>query len=266
MTEQAMSRPPAVAGLFYPGERGVLEQSVRDHLAGAGASKTVPPKAVIAPHAGYVYSGPTAGCAFAALAQRAAQIEKVVILGPAHRVPVRGLALPGALSFQTPLGDLPVDGGLASHIAQLAQVEVSDAAHELEHSIEVELPFLQVILDEFSILPLVVGDATAAQVAEVLEMVWGGEETAVVVSSDLSHFLSYDEASRVDRATVDRITGLDGPLWPNEACGAYPINGLLEVAKSRGLTADLLDLRNSGDTAGDRDRVVGYAAVAFGYA
>lgn len=263
MTEHALSRPAAVAGLFYPGEPDALERSVREHLADAGTISTAPPKAVIAPHAGYVYSGPTAGFAFAALAKRAEGIQRVVVLGPAHRVPVRGLALPGTLSFETPLGSVPVDEELAARIAHLPQIEVSDAAHEMEHSLEVEIPFLQVVLGEFTLLPLVVGNASAEQVAEVLDLVWGGEETAVVISSDLSHFLGYGEASRVDRATVQRISALDGPLAPNEACGAYPINGMLEMAKRRGLTVDVLDVRNSGDTAGDRHRVVGYAAIAF---
>ena len=263
MTQEAFARRPAVAGLFYPGVRDELERSVRQHLAEAHVEEVEAPKAVIAPHAGYVYSGPTAGFAFLALARRADEIERVVILGPAHRVPVRGLALPGALAFETPLGTVPVDEELAARIGPMPQIEVSDAAHELEHSLEVEIPFLQVILGDFTILPLVVGDATPHDVAEVLELVWGGAETAIVISSDLSHFLGYDEACRVDRATVDRILKLDAPVEPNQACGAYPINGMLEAASRHGLRAELLDLRNSGDTAGDRSRVVGYTAIAF---
>ena len=263
MAKEAFARPPAVAGMFYPASREELAQSVRDYLSSADVGELQPPKAVIAPHAGYVYSGPTAGFAFTALALRAAEIERVVILGPSHRVPVRGLALPGSLAFETPLGTVPVDEELAVRVAPLPQVEVSEPAHQLEHSLEVEIPFLQVILGEFSILPLVVGDARPDEVAEVLDLVWGGSETAIVVSSDLSHFLSYDEACRVDRATVDRIVALEAPIRPNEACGAYPINGMLESARRLGLKAELLDLRNSGDTSGDRGRVVGYTAISF---
>jgi AmmeMemoRadiSam system protein B len=263
MSTQGLVRPPAVAGMFYPGSARELERDVRSCLEAADVETAVPPKAVIAPHAGYLYSGPTAGFAFAAVARRAEEIEKVAILGPAHRVPVRGLALPGALAFETPLGSVRVDEELGAAVAELPQVEVSDVAHQLEHSLEVEIPFLQVVLGEFEILPLVVGDASAGEVAEVLDVVWGGPETAIVISSDLSHFLTYDEARRVDAATVDRVLDLVGPIRPTEACGAYPINGLLEAAKKRGLEAELLDLRNSGDTAGDRQRVVGYAAIAF---
>jgi AmmeMemoRadiSam system protein B len=263
MPTQGLVRPPAVAGMFYPASARELERQIRSCLDAANLEGTVLPKAVIAPHAGYVYSGPTAGFAFAALARRADEIEKVVILGPAHRVPVRGLALPGALAFDTPLGTVRVDDELAAAIGNLPQVEVSDAAHQLEHSLEVEIPFLQVVLGEFTILPLVVGDASAAEVAEVLDLVWGGPETAIVVSSDLSHYLAYDEARRVDAATVDRMLDLAGPIRPTEACGAYPINGLLEAVRQRGLEAELLDLRNSGDTAGDRRQVVGYTAIAF---
>ncbi|MDH3255904.1 MAG: AmmeMemoRadiSam system protein B [Acidobacteriota bacterium] len=263
MTDRAGVRAPAVAGLFYPEKPDDLEASVRRHLEAAAWSGTTRPKAVIAPHAGYVYSGPTAGFAFAALATRAEEIERVVLLGPAHRVAPAGLALPGVLSFETPLGRVAVDQELAERIAHLPQLEINDAAHELEHSLEVEIPFLQVVLGEFMLLPLVVGGASPAEVAEVLDLVWGGDETAIVVSSDLSHFLSYDEATRVDRATVEKILRLEGPLRPDQACGAYPINGLLEVAARRHLSAEVVDLRNSGDTAGDHRRVVGYTAVAF---
>jgi AmmeMemoRadiSam system protein B len=263
MKAYATIRPPAVAGMFYPGGRAELERSVRGHLEGATIADVIPPKAVIAPHAGYIYSGATAGFAFQALAARAAEIRRVVLLGPSHRVPVRGLALPAALEFETPLGRVPVDTGLAAELTDLRQVEVSDAAHALEHSLEVELPFLQVVLGEFAILPLVVGHPSPREVAEVLNRVWGGAETAVVVSSDLSHYLRYDQARRIDRETVEQILRLETPVDPERACGAYSIGGLLEAAREQGLEAELLDIRNSGDTAGDRDRVVGYAAVAF---
>ncbi len=225
------------------------------------------PKVVIAPHAGYVYSGPTAAVAFSALAAGSRPIERpierVVLLGPAHYVPVRGLALPAAEYFATPLGEIKVDPQGAGAALRLPQVRVQPEAHAREHSLEVELPFLQRLLGEFSIVPLVVGEADGDEVAEVLEQVWGGEETAIVVSSDLSHFLSYDAARQADRRTADEILQLGGPLDPRQACGAMPINGLLEIARRRGLEPELLDLRNSGDTAGDHSRVVGYGAFAF---
>lgn len=257
--------------MFYPGSPDELTSMLEDLLAaapapGAGAPK-VPgaraPKVIIAPHAGYVYSGPTAAVAFRALAAGSPPIERVVLLGPAHYVPVRGLALPGAEYFSTPLGDVKVDPQGAGAALRLPQVRIQPEAHAREHSLEVELPFLQRLLGEVSIVPLVVGDADGDEVAEVLEQLWGDEETAIVVSSDLSHFLSYDDAREADRRTADEILQLGGPLDPRQACGAMPINGLLEIARRRGLEPELLDLRNSGDTAGDRRRVVGYGAFSF---
>jgi len=263
MTDQALVRPPAVAGHFYPGDRHELELSIKKHLRLSEWDGLPRPKAVIAPHAGYVYSGPTAGVAFSALASRFDEIERVVLLGPTHRVPIAGLALPGTVSFATPLGQVQIDEELARIVVEMPQVEVNDAAHALEHSLEVEIPFLQSILGEFKLLPLVVGDVSPGAVAEVLERVWGGQETAIVISSDLSHFLPYEEARKVDEATVDQIVRLAGPLSPEQACGAHPINGLLEAAEKHHMATELLDLRNSGDTAGDRERVVGYTAIAF---
>ena len=186
-----------------------------------------------------------------------------MILGPTHRVAVRGLALPSARAFATPLGDVEVDREAVAALAGLRQVVVSDSAHALEHSLEVQLPFLQSVLDDFRIVPLAVGDASPAEVAEVLDRLWGGPETLVVVSSDLSHFHGYAQAREIDRASAERILALDGPLDHEEACGATPINGLLLCARRRGLAPELIDLRNSGDTAGDRSRVVGYASFAF---
>jgi MEMO1 family protein len=257
-------RRPAVAGLFYPGSAGELRSTVEELLREASPPAAGPvPKAVIAPHAGYVYSGPVAAVAFQALAAGGEALRRVVVLGPAHRVPVRGLALPGAEAFATPLGQVPVDAEAADAVSRLPQVTTSPQAHAPEHSLEVELPFLQVLFPGIQVLPLVVGDADEDEVAEVLDRVWGGPETAVVISSDLSHYLPYDVARRVDRDTADEILALDGPLHPRQACGAYPINGLLVAARRRGLAPRLLDLRSSGDTAGDRDRVVGYGAFAF---
>lgn len=261
-------RQPAVAGLFYPGDGADLAAMLAVLLAAARARTpvdpiTTAPKAFIAPHAGYVYSGPTAALAYAQLALAAEPIERVVLLGPVHRVPIRGLALPGARAFDTPLGEVPVDLDGARSVGRLPHVTTSAAAHALEHSLEVHVPFLQTVLGDFSLLPLAVGDASPEAVAEVLDVVWGGPETLVVASSDLSHYLPYADACAVDKRTVDRILALDGPLSHHEACGATPVNGLLEAARAHGVHPHLLELCNSGDTAGDKRRVVGYAAVAF---
>jgi AmmeMemoRadiSam system protein B len=258
-------RPAAVAGSFYPGEAAALEGNVAALLKAAGQpAETAIPKALIVPHAGYVYSGAVAACAYARLRAAASVITRVVLLGPAHRVALRGLALPDAGGFATPLGNVEIDADAARSVATLPQVTISADAHAGEHSLEVQLPFLQTILKKFKLLPLVVGDATPEEVAAVLERVWGGLETLLVISSDLSHYLPYQDARRIDDRTVHNILALsDAPLDHEQACGATPINGLVLAARRRGLNAQLLDLRNSGDTAGSRDRVVGYAAIAF---
>lgn len=226
------------------------------------ATRSVP-KAIIVPHAGYIYSGPVAASAYVSLAAARDTIKRVILLGPVHRVPVRGLALPGVDAFATPLGEIEIDQDAAKAIASLPQVCESYAAHAQEHSLEVQLPFLQSVLNDFTLLPLAVGDATPQEVAEVLETLWGGPETLIVISSDLSHFLPYETAQLVDGETVASILKLHGPLNHEQACGGTPVNGLMLAAKHHQLQPNLLDLRNSGDTAGDKDRVVGYAAFAF---
>jgi AmmeMemoRadiSam system protein B len=257
-------RPAAMAGTFYPGDASGLAAEIAAYLAEARASADEQaPKAVIAPHAGYMYSGPIAASAYARLAPLRGTVGRVVLAGPAHRVFVRGAAVPDADAFDSPLGAVPLDRELLDRLALLPFVEVSARAHAFEHSLEVHLPFLQSVLGDFKLAPVVVGGATPPQMAQLLEAAWGGPETLVVVSSDLSHYHPYDVARTVDRRTVERILKLDAALEPEEACGAAPINGLLELARRRGLAPELLDLRNSGDTAGGRDRVVGYAAFAF---
>ena len=258
----ASVRPPAVAGSFYPRNPDELRSAVEGFLSEAPAGGPVP-KAVIAPHAGYVYSGPIAGSAFRSLASAAGTIQRVILIGPSHFVPIRGLALPGHPRFATPLGEVTVQPEGAQASLRLPQVRMIPEAHTREHSLEVELPFLQVLLGDFDLVPLVAGEASGNEVADVLERLWGGPETLIVISSDLSHYLPYEAAQRADRATADEILALGGPLQSRQACGAVPVNGLLEVARRRGLVPELLDLRNSADTAGDPSRVVGYGAFAF---
>jgi MEMO1 family protein len=255
-------RPAAVAGMFYPAEPRQLAHDVKQYLADARPFDLVP-KALIVPHAGYIYSGAVAATAYATLRTIASRIRRVVLLGPTHRVAVRGLALPGADAFDTPLGRVTLDATGARAIAHLPQVGISAQAHALEHSLEVQLPFLQSILTDFTLLPLAVGMASAEEVAEVLETVWGGEETLIVISSDLSHFLPYATAQRVDQETAQSILKLRQPIAHDQACGGTPVSGLIVAAQKHHLAPHLLDLRNSGDTAGSQDRVVGYAAFAF---
>ncbi|HSM49924.1 MAG TPA: AmmeMemoRadiSam system protein B [Thermoanaerobaculia bacterium] len=260
-------RPPAVAGSFYPESPWVLAGAVDRYLEAAAArAPKVPPPAVIAPHAGYVYSGPVAGSAFAAWRDLDPPVRRIVLLGPNHYLPVRGIALPDASAMATPLGEVPVALELCVELLELPAVHRDAAAHAPEHSLEVELPFLQRLLGEFEVVPLLVGEAAPEEVAAVLRVAWRGPETRVVVSSDLSHYLAYEEARLVDRATADQIRAGEAGLVPFQACGARAINGLLVEVARRGLAAEVLDLRNSGDTAGPRDQVVGYGAFAFGSA
>ena len=258
-------RRPAVAGAFYPADRATLSRDLSEMLEQTGEDVPAPafPKIVIVPHAGYIYSGPVAASAYDRLRPARGIATRVVLLGPAHRVPVRGLALPGAAAFDTPLGRIPVDAVAAASIREFSQVVESAQAHAQEHSLEVQLPFLQRVLGDFTLLPLVVGEATAEEVAQVLERLWGGQETIIVISSDLSHYLPYEDARHIDSGTARAIVGFDAGISHEQACGATPIAGALLVARRHGLTPRLLDLRNSGDTAGGKGQVVGYASFAF---
>jgi len=253
-----------VAGAFYPADAGRLAAEVREYLDGGSPDEGPPPEAVIAPHAGYPYSGPIAGSAFRAVEPIASRVRRVVLLGPSHFVPFAGLALPAWEAFATPLGTIAVAEEAREALDGLDSVVVSDRPHAREHSLEVELPFLQILLGGFELVPLAVGDAEPETVATVLERLWDGEETLIVVSSDLSHYLDYETARRRDATTSEAIVALDERrIAHDDACGRNPIRGLLVVARQRGLAARLLDLRNSGDTAGPRDGVVGYGAYAF---
>ncbi len=263
----SLIRPPAVAGSFYPGRRDQLAGAVDGYLR--DAALRVPddsgaPKAIVAPHAGYVYSGPVAASAYARLGPARDVVRRVVLLGPSHRVPVRGLATTSADAFQTPLGEVPIDGDARDLALSLPQVTLSDEAHAYEHSLEVQLPFLQRVLGPFTLVPFSVGSARADEVAEVLEALWGGPETLIVVSSDLSHYHDYDTARRLDETTRQAIERFDPDgLDEESACGRVPVRGLLVAARRHGLAVETVDLRSSGDTAGPRDEVVGYGSWIF---
>ena len=259
-------RHPAVAGTFYPADAPALSRTSALLLDAAPPSPDTlrtdrPPKVLVVPHAGYDYSGAMAARAYALLRPWRGAIDRVVLLGPTHRHAVRGLALPAAGAFVTPLGTVPVDVEARALLTDLPQVGVSAAAHAQEHSLEVQLPFLQSVLGAFRLVPLAVGDASTAQVAQVLERLWGDARTLIVISTDLSHYLDYDTARETDQQSLQALLNLKSPLTHQQACGATPLNGLMQVAAARGLQPELLGWCNSGDTAGDRQRVVGYAAL-----
>ena len=257
-------RLPAVAGQFYPENPEKLRTMVDGFLAAAKVTGDKIPKAIIAPHAGYPYSGPIAGSAYACLACGRGVLKRVVLLGPSHFVAFPGLAASSASVFQSPLGSIPVDEEALAWVRALPQVTTLDAAYQREHSLEVHLPFLQIALGEFKLVPLVVGDATAEEVGGVLNKLWGGKETCIVVSSDLSHYHDYQTAQQMDHDSARTIESLNWQdLGGDQACGCQPIRGLLWAAKEHGLRCRAVDLRNSGDTSGSRDRVVGYGAFVF---
>lgn len=278
--------PAAVAGMFYPADPAELRYTVDKLLADAG--KTYPggfdarafnvmpyandvsetdsatPKALIAPHAGYVYSGPVAGAAYRLLANARGKISRVVLLGPSHRFAFTGMATTSAQAFETPLGVVPVDHQWLDQAREGPLFGVSDDAHEGEHCLETQLPFLQRVLGDFTIAPIICGRVSGEDVADVLDKLWGGPETVIIVSSDLSHYLDYQTCRALDASTCAAIERLDPvELTPEQACGAAPVNGLLATARRHGMRVETLDLRNSGDTAGPRDRVVGYGAWGF---
>lgn len=255
----AVIRNPAVAGQFYPANAGELTAAVTTLLDEAEERDNVAPKALIVPHAGYMYSGPVAASAYSLLKSYRRRYSRVILLGPSHRVAVNGMALSSAEVFRTPLGDVPVDSVAVSAI-DFPDVRKLDVAHQHEHGLEVHLPFLQMVLDDFTIVPIVTGDITPESVARVLDALWGGKETLIVISSDLSHYLDYESATALDAATCRSIEHLETNFDHHAACGATPVRGLLMAAKQRGLRVTTLDLRNSGDTSGDKGFVVGYGA------
>lgn len=255
-----MNRKPAVAGRFYPAHPQQLRDAITGYLDQVQPSENVP-KAMIVPHAGYIYSGPIAASAYARLKPATATIRKVVLIGPSHRVAFRGLAVSRAHAYTTPLGDVMVDRDAVERLVHLPFVEYVEQAHALEHSLEVHLPFLQALLQRFTLIPIVAGDARPHQVSAVLDQFWDDAETLIVISSDLSHFHDYDTARRLDSATsamIERLQYQD--IGEDAACGKVAVNGLLKLLQQKGLTIKTIDLRNSGDTAGDKQQVVGYGA------
>ena len=258
-----ITRQPAVAGSFYPSDPAQLRAMLRDFLEDARTDQPAP-KAMIVPHAGYIYSGPIAASGYARLLNSSGVYTRVVLLGPAHRVAFSGLAATGATAFATPLGEVPIDQAAIRRLADLPQVRLLDEAQRLEHSLEVHLPFLQVALGDFSLVPLVVGDATAEEVCEVLEVEAPVPATLIVISSDLSHYHDYATATRMDKETSRHIETLDYTgIGYGQACGRNPISGMLLYARRHAMTAETIDLRNSGDTAGPHDQVVGYGTYVF---
>jgi hypothetical protein len=248
--------------MFYPAETEALREQLGELLRAHRKPAAIRPQAIIAPHAGYIYSGPVAAGVYSLL-QDITDIERVIVIGPAHRVPVRGLALPAADAFATPLGDIALDGAAVAKLKTLPQVCVSAAAHAFEHSLEVQLPFLQTVLSRFKLVPLLIGDADAGEAAEVIDTIWTDDATLLVISSDLSHYLDYARARAMDAATGAAILRGADDLRPEQACGCGAINGLMRALARRDLKISLVDMRNSGDTAGPRDRVVGYASYVI---
>jgi AmmeMemoRadiSam system protein B/AmmeMemoRadiSam system protein A len=261
----ASVRPAAVAGMFYPGDARSLAAEVDELLGGIDtpAPRLGYPKALVVPHAGYIYSGGVAARAYDELAPARGLVKRVVLLGPTHRVAIRGLAAPSVQAFATPLGEVRIDQQAIAAVSELPQVVVNDRAHALEHSLEVQLPFLQKVLGDFALVPFAVGAASVHEVAEVLERLWGGAETLIVISTDLSHYHAYEQARAIDGATLERIAAFATDLDHEEACGATPLNGLLSSSKRKGLSLRLLAACNSGDTAGGKDRVVGYSSFGL---
>jgi AmmeMemoRadiSam system protein B len=253
-------RPPAVAGSFYPDDPRVLASLVDRLIDEARASVPADapvPKAVIVPHAGYIYSGPIAASAYARVAGAKGRLTRVVLLGPSHREYVDGFAWPDADRLETPLGLVRAVS------ADVAGATTNARAHAREHSLEVHLPFLQRVLGDVEVWPLLVGNTAPDGVASVLDALWGAADTLIVISSDLSHYHPWPGAVRIDAGTADQIESLQPTLTHDQACGATPVNGLLLAAQRRRMRVERLDLRNSGDTAGGRDQVVGYGAFAF---
>jgi len=260
----ASVRDPAVAGFFYPDDASELRTTVETLLEAASVSEApTGTRTFIVPHAGYIYSGGVAATVYARLQQAQPPIRRVVLIGPSHRVYLRGIAVPQVDAFRTPLGEIPLDAAAKRALIRRGDVILSDTPHALEHSLEVQLPFLQVLSEYFELIPLVVGDASAEHIASVLDEIIDDANTLLLASSDLSHYLTYEDAQRKDAETSRAILSFENSLEGEQACGAVALNGLLTFAKRRRGSISELARLNSGDTAGDRSRVVGYGAYAI---
>lgn len=259
--EQMTIRTPAVAGMFYSDDPDQLWSDISYYLQHAEASTKPTPKAIIVPHAGYIYSGPIAASAYKQLQSAKYKIKQVILLGPSHRVALNGIATPNADYFSTPLGNIKINQTLCAKAESLDFVHKNPLAHAQEHSLEVQLPFLQSVLSDFELTPLVVGDCEPDHVAQLLDLLWGGDDTLIVISSDLSHYHNYTVAQQLDQKTSRAIENCQPEkISYEDACGRSPLNGLLTLAIKKHLEIETVDLRNSGDTAGDKQRVVGYGA------
>jgi len=260
-------RPTAVAGMFYPSDPQELQTMVNGYLSQTRPLENIHArdiKAIIAPHAGYIYSGPVAASAYRYLEDLKSQIANVVLIGPSHRIPLLGLATSSADYFSTPLGNIPINRAITEELNTLPFVTELDQAHSMEHSLEVHLPFLQLTLGEFQLIPIVAGDASSQQVDQLISMALQHEKTLLVISSDLSHYHDYGTAQQLDNETCEAIETLSAEdLDSSHACGFIPVRGLLKYAREHGLTATTVDCRNSGDTTGPRNEVVGYGAYVF---
>ena len=263
MNQPVSIRPTAVAGSFYPKQASELNTLLDKYLS-LETVKIASPKAIIAPHAGYIYSGETAASIYSNIEQIKDKVRRVVLLGPTHRVYVKGIALPSNTHFASPLGNVSIDTQSLNKISKHSFVDYIDEAHAQEHSLEVHIPFLQKVLNNFVLLPILVGEASPGQVAIILNELWGGEETLIVISSDLSHFLDYETAAKTDNKTTQLIENFDYEhIGSKQACGCMPMRGLLKLAQEKNMSIQTVDVRNSGDTAGTKDRVVGYGAYAL---
>jgi len=258
------SRPPVVAGTFYPDNPKTLRNDVLQYISDAKTINGPRPKFLIAPHAGYIYSGSTAAYAYRYIKSYAEGITRVVLMGPAHRVALRGLAIPGMSQFSSPLGNINLDKQNLEKLEALNFVSIDDTAHALEHSLEVQLPFLQSVLNEFTLTPVIVGACSPKELAILINALWGGDETLFICSTDLSHYHAYSDAKRIDAITCDKIKNRQNNISGEQACGCYPLNGVLQVAQERHLEVKQLYYCNSGDTAGAQDAVVGYGAFIIG--
>ena len=265
-------RPPAVASLFYPGEAAELKQNLREMLEKASEAEDpnedLPAgqhlRALIVPHAGYVYSGTTAALAYHLLRKNRDDFHRILLLGPAHRVWLEGIAFPGTDAFETPLGRIPLAKQQIRELLRFPEVQLRDDAHQDEHCLEVQLPFLQEILNEFELIPAVVGEISPDSLSGLLENLLEDPQNLLLLSTDLSHFHSYSEAQAIDQKTAEAIESFeDEKILPEQACGAHPLRGLLRHARIQGWKIQRLGLCNSGDTAGSKDRVVGYGAWAL---